>query len=322
LSARISPCRLHEKVKALLGRKFTFLIIPENASNVKELKLSTKCVRLIACSIGFFVVGMAFILSDYAGLKMSMPSRATLSREVTEQRAQIQVFAKKIQTLNEELVTLRDLEKKIRVIANVDDTAEENGEQNAVFGIGGTMPRDLDATLSLTEPHNSLVRDMHAGADYLDKAFEVEKQAFEQLHTYLRDQRSLLASTPSIRPTTGWVSCGFGYRTSPFTGLREFHRGIDIATQEGKPVLAPADGIVTFVGANGGLGRTLVMDHEHGMITRYAHLKKCLVEPGRRVKRGDQIALVGNTGRSTGPHLHYEIHLNGIAVDPADYILN
>ena len=299
-------------------KKLTFLIVPENAANVKTFSLSAAWVGLIACAAFFVTAGLAVIINDYIVLKRTAPSRTALTKEVTEQRAQIQVFAKKIQTLNEELVTLRELEKKIRIIANVNDPSDKN----AVFGVGGAIPRDLDTTRSLTERHDSLVRDMHAGADGLGEAFVAEKQALEELHTYLYDQRSLLASTPAIRPTTGWVSSGFGYRTSPFTGLKEFHRGIDIATEKGKPILAPADGIVTFAGINGGLGRTLVLDHEHGMITRYAHLNKCLVKSGQRVKRGDKIGLVGNSGRSTGPHLHYEVHLNGIPVDPSDYILN
>jgi len=299
-------------------KKLTFLIVPENADKVKEFSLSRAWVGLMVCAVVVAAAGLALIVNDYAKLKNSIPSRTVLAKEVTEQRAQIQVFAKKIQTLNEELMTLRELERKIRIIANVNDPSDKN----AVFGVGGTIPRDLDTTRSLAERHDSLVRDMHAGADGLDAAFIAEKQALEELHTYLDDQRSLLASTPAIRPTTGWVSSGFGYRTSPFTGLKEFHRGIDIATEKGKPILAPADGIVTFAGINGGLGRTLVLDHEHGMITRYAHLNECLVKSGERVKRGDKIGLVGNSGRSTGPHLHYEVHLNGIPVDPSSYILN
>ena len=258
------------------------------------------------------------MLQDYVSLKRSMPSKSALVEEVKSQRAQIQVFAKKINVLNEELTALRDLEEKIRVIANVKEPAEED----AVFGVGGTMPHDLDTMRPLTERHSSLIRDMHAGADYLDAAFAVEKQGFEELHGYLQNQRSLLASTPSIRPTAGWIASRFGHRISPFTGLEEFHRGLDIATREGTPIVAPADGIVTFSGNNGSLGKTIVIDHTNGTVTRYGHMKELLAQRGARIKRGDKIGLVGNTGRSTGPHLHYEVHLNGIPVNPTDYILN
>lgn len=241
-----------------------------------------------------------------------------LEREATGHRAQIQSFAEKINALRADIVSLQEFEKKIRVIANV----ERPADQDAVFGIGGSMPEDLDANLPLTEKHNRLLRQMHARADQLHMASALQKGAFEELHKYLQGQKSLLASTPAIRPTTGWVSSGFGYRISPFTGLKEFHQGIDIATRMGMEIIAPADGTVTFIGRKGSLGNAMVIDHGYGMVTRYGHLKKCLIKQGARVKRGDKIALVGNTGRSTAPHLHYEVHLNGIPVNPLKYILN
>jgi len=237
---------------------------------------------------------------------------------VTSQRTQIQAFAKEIRALNSEMIALREFEKKIRVIANIEETVR----QEAVFGIGGTMPEDLNSILPLTEKHSSLIREMHTEVEHLGEASAVQKQVFEELHSYLQDQRSLLASTPAIRPTTGWLSSGFGHRISPFTGLKEFHKGLDIATREGTPVISPADGIVTIAGTKGGLGNIIVIDHGHGMVTRYCHLKKWLVRAGTRVKRGDKIALVGNTGRTTAPHLHYEVYLKGIPVNPANYILN
>ncbi|MBU4415374.1 MAG: M23 family metallopeptidase, partial [Proteobacteria bacterium] len=149
-----------------------------------------------------------------------------------------------------------------------------------------------------------------------------QKRSFESLFNNLEDQRNLLASTPAIRPTNGWISSKFGYRISPFTGFREFHKGLDIATRKGAPIVATADGVVTFVGVKGLIGKVIVIDHGHGMVTRYAHVHKALKKRGDVVKRGDTIALVGNTGRSTGSHLHYEVHLNGIPVNPAKYILN
>jgi murein DD-endopeptidase MepM/ murein hydrolase activator NlpD len=109
---------------------------------------------------------------------------------------------------------------------------------------------------------------------------------------------------------------------SPFTGRRQFHRGLDIASHSGTPIISPADGVVTFTGRKGLMGNMLTLEHGYGMVTRYGHLKKILKKRGERVKRGETIALVGNTGRSTGPHLHYEVRLNGVAVNPTKYFLN
>jgi murein DD-endopeptidase MepM/ murein hydrolase activator NlpD len=135
-----------------------------------------------------------------------------------------------------------------------------------------------------------------------------------------------LASTPAIRPLSGdaksWVTSRFGYRKSPFTGRREFHKGLDIASRKGTPILATADGVVTFAGKKGLLGMTIVIDHGHGMKTRYGHNHELLKKRGDKVKRWEPIALMGSSGRSTGPHTHYEVHLNGIPVNPEKYILN
>jgi murein DD-endopeptidase MepM/ murein hydrolase activator NlpD len=271
-----------------------------------------------ACISVLSVAAISFIVYDYFSLKQTLPSVRVLERQVTHQRAQIQTFAEKIDTLKADMNALQEFEKKMRVVANIGHSAG----QDAVFGIGGSMPEDLDASLPLTEKHNSLLRQMHDQVEHLHEATSAQKEAFEELYVYLQDRKSLLASTPTIRPTTGWTSSGFGYRISPFTGKREFHQGIDIATRMDTPVVAPADGIIKFVGRKGRLGRTMVIDHGNGMSTRYGHLNKYLAKRGTRVKRGDKIALVGNSGRSTAPHLHYEVHLNGLPVNPKKHILN
>jgi len=132
----------------------------------------------------------------------------------------------------------------------------------------------------------------------------------------------MLAHTPSIWPVMGWVTSGFGFRTNPFTGLTQMHEGIDISNQVGTPIIAPADGIISDIGNDLGLGKILVISHGFGMITRYAHLNKVLVRVGQKVKRGEKIAEIGTSGRTTGPHLHYEVRLDGIPVNPMRYILN
>ncbi len=300
------------------AKRVTFLIIPDNASRVKQFKFSRIFIGLMTCGLLFALGGVALVIHDYLRLKNTLPSTRVLQREVKDQRMQVQAFAKKLGSLTSQVKDLREFKKKLRLIANVKDPPGKD----AVFGIGGIMPENLNDMLPLSDKHSGLIREMHTRAESLMDACVVEKQAFEKLHSYLEGQKSLLASTPAIRPTVGWISSGFGYRTSPFTELKEFHRGLDIATREGTPIIAPADGIVSFTGTKGGLGKVLVLDHGHGTVTRYGHLKKPLVRSGTKVKRGDKVALVGNTGRSTAPHLHYEIHVNGIPVNPANYILN
>ncbi|MCP4694110.1 MAG: M23 family metallopeptidase [Desulfobacterales bacterium] len=163
---------------------------------------------------------------------------------------------------------------------------------------------------------------MHDQVKLLDQAAQLQHQGFDSLVGVLQNQQNLLASTPAIWPVKGWVTSTFGRRKSPFTGLREFHKGLDIATRKGTPIIAPADGVVSAVGTKGFLGKMIAVDHGHGIVTRFGHLQKALKKRGDKVKRGDVIALVGATGRVTGPHVHYEVRLNGLPVNPKKYILN
>ncbi|MBC8430843.1 MAG: M23 family metallopeptidase [Desulfobacterales bacterium] len=240
------------------------------------------------------------------------------SDDIAGQRNQIQKFADEITALKSKLIALNDFEKKIRIIANIEKTAE----QDSLFGVGGSIPDDLDTKIPLTEKHNSLMREMHEQTKQLELASDKQEDGFESLFNFLQDQRNLLSSTPAIRPVKGWTTSGFGYRQSPFTGLREFHKGLDIATRMAEPVIATADGIVSFIGNKGLLGRVVTIDHGHGIVTRYGHLQKTLKKHGEAVKRGDVIANVGVSGRTTGPHVHYEVLLNGMPVNPIKYILN
>lgn len=274
----------------------------------KKITVSRGVITCLTIFIAACLILFSIIIYDYLKQK----------EEIVSQRKQLKAFAADINSLKSKLVDLKDFEKKIRNVANI----EENADQENLFGVGGSIPEDFDTQIPITEEYNSLIQEMHEQTQQFNLAAINQKKSFESLFNNLEDQRNLLAATPAIRPTDGWISSTFGYRTSPFTGLREFHNGLDIATRKGTPILATADGVVTFAGTKGLMGRLIVIDHGHGMVTRYAHIYKMLKKRGDAVKKGDTIALVGNTGRSTGSHLHYEVHLDGIPVNPAKYILN
>jgi murein DD-endopeptidase MepM/ murein hydrolase activator NlpD len=163
---------------------------------------------------------------------------------------------------------------------------------------------------------------MHDQVELLERASFDKEQDFTSLLDQLNEKKNLLACTPSIRPVKGWISSSFGYRNSPFTGRRELHAALDIANREGTPIIAPADGVVTFAGKKGLYGNLVVIDHGYGLVTRYGHLKSADVNKGDKVKRGEVLGRMGSTGRSTGPHVHYEVRLNGLPVNPDNYILN
>ncbi|MEZ4524442.1 MAG: M23 family metallopeptidase [Desulfobacterales bacterium] len=256
---------------------------------------------------------------------MTKFNNTELSRElsgqqeiIAAQRKQIQEFAGEINSLKSQLIALSEFERQIRVIANLDHPEARRG----LFGIGGSAPEDLDPKFDLRKKHNALIREMHEQTGQLEQAGAVQEKNFESLMKELDAQKNLLKCTPAIQPAEGVLTSVFGERESPFTGMAEFHSGLDIAAPSGTPVIAPADGRVTFADTKGSFGKMMVISHGFGLVTRYAHLDDFVKNVGDTVKRGEKIAVMGNTGRSTGPHLHYEVHLNSMPVDPSDYILN
>ncbi len=309
----------------MMKKKLTLLIFDGTGTPVKQ----TSIPRMLLPMAFMIVMAASTVLylgiSDYLRLKKEVKDvqqlRSSLQMQeerVVQHQSQIVSFSNKIEALNAKLAELGNFEQKIRIIANL----EPNNDGSSFFGVGGSDPEDLDPTTMLEQDYQELVRDMHVEINEIDHASHNQQRSFSTIFSQLEGKRNLLAATPSIRPLKGWVSSRFGYRESPFTGRREFHRGLDIATHAGSPIIAPADGLVTFSGRKGLMGNMVTIEHGFGMVTRYGHAQKLLKKKGKRVKRGETIALVGNTGRSTGPHLHYEVRLNGVAVNPVNYFFN
>jgi len=312
-----------------MRKKISFVVLSSSGAPAKQICTSKTSIHLFGVVIIAVFAAIGYIVYDYYNLRETtsfLQNRevyiASQLEEIHHQRKQIQEFANEINSLKGKLLELNGFEKKIRIIANI----EKTNDSGNIFGVGGSIPEDLDAQLPLKEKHNSLMRDMHEQIEQLSRASGSQQGEFESLLKSLEDQQNLLASTPAIRPVSrglkSWITSRFGYRKSPFTGRREFHKGYDISSRKGTPVLATADGVVTYAGKKGLLGNIIVIDHGHGMITRYGHCYKILKKRGDKVKRWETIALMGSTGRSTGPHVHYEVHLNGIPVNPEKYILN
>ncbi len=147
------------------------------------------------------------------------------------------------------------------------------------------------------------------------------EENLNELDQLLLDRESLMRSTPILLPASGWITSFYGPRISPYSGRKRMHEGIDIGAPFGAPIVAPADGVVIFAGTKPGFGKHVQIDHGYGIETLYAHSQKVYVESGEKIKRGDLLAAVGSTGHSTGPHLHYEVRINGVAVDPYYFLL-
>ncbi|MBW2610169.1 MAG: peptidoglycan DD-metalloendopeptidase family protein [Deltaproteobacteria bacterium] len=296
----------------------TIVFLPDGARKVRQLKVPKFLIRFFALVCLSAVALLAWASYDYYSIKLEVLERIHLQKENQQQRVQLAALSKKIDQINTKMVELKKFDHKLKVMVNL-----ESSEDNTQFlGVGGSDPTLLDPEYTIEKAHRKLVRLMHQSLDNLDTDISVQTQDKAELYRFLEDQKSMFACTPSIWPAKGWISSRFGYRISPFTNEKEFHNGLDVNARTGTSIIAPADGVVASTGKTYGYGMILTINHGYGLKTRYAHLSKFLVKKGQVVKRGQKIALMGNTGRSTGTHLHYEVHLKGVPVNPLRYILN
>jgi len=302
----------------LFSKKVTVLLVPEGTATVKQFRLP----RILPVLAVLLLLGLSLlsvgVLRDYFSLKAKLPRMATLERENALRAKQLVEMANRIDAVTVDMAALNEQEKELKALSS-QVGAEEMGKFR---GMGGSDVILTDPKENLQKADLKLVRAMHQSLDNLESTIEQRKEKYAEFEKFLDDQKMLLASTPSIWPTRGWLSSRFGYRTSPFADKREFHRGIDISARSGSKVISPANGLVVFTGWERGYGRVIVIKHARGFKTKYAHLRKILVKKGQHVKKGAKIGLVGNSGRTTGSHLHYEVHLNNVAVNPLRYIFN
>ncbi len=308
-----------------MQKKITLLIFRNSGSRVNQISFLKSSAVAAGIVMLICLIGLAGMISKYIQFRQcitdsytSQISNVSQQQEIETQRLQIQKFADEINLLKEKLVDLNQIEKKIRIIANVEKTSDSE----SLFGIGGSIPEDRELDASVENKQDRLIREMDEQVDTLEYASKIQLESLSEVLQQLEEKRNILASTPSVLPSEGGVSSGFGYRISPFTERREMHKGIDLVASKGSPIIATADGIITFAGSKGLLGNTVVVDHGHGISTRYAHCSKIVKKCGDAVKRGDIIARVGNTGKSTGTHLHYEVRVNNIQVNPERYMLD
>ena len=307
-------------------KKFTIVVVPEGPRKIRQIKIPRFWVFSFVVLFLAGSLSLAWVVRDYLSIKQSLPYLSSLQEENMLQKQQITSLAGKVDAINQKMAELKEFDRKVRVMVSHDPSKgsgmESAGEQQQFIGVGGS-DSSLGGINSPSERgHKKLVRMMYRALDNLDSDISVQKDEKAELMRLLDRQKSILACTPSVWPAKGWVSSGFGYRLSPFTNEKELHRGLDICSRKGAPVLAPADGVVAYVETDPGYGKTVIINHGYGLNSVYAHLEKVHVKKGQVVRRHQEIATVGDSGRTTGAHLHYEVHLNGVPVNPIKYILN
>jgi len=231
------------------------------------------------------------------------------------------------QRYREDTVRLRTINLVLRRLHNYNESLLEMAglpaasliEEEEVMGLGGPV----DLVVELEKPLEPIETVPTRPKELEEQVFSQEK-SFVYLKSFLEQQSEQLSATPSIKPVVGnvFLSSHFGFRISPFSKTRKFHSGIDLSGRRGMPIIATADGVILKAGWQKGYGQLVEIDHGFGYVTRYGHNHEVLVAKGDKVKRGDEIALMGSTGFSTGPHSHYEVLLNKRSMNPMNYMLN
>ncbi len=219
------------------------------------------------------------------------------------------------------------LSQRVSLVTETLEEISTREEQVLMAGAGlnmdfsGLLPAERGPVQPPEKELFSYIDDLELRLLLAERLAEAELLAYDSLSSYLVEVSDELCKVPSIWPTDGVFVSDFGPRIDPFTGAVRYHKGIDIAAPSGTPVYAPADGVVTFTGWTGGWGLNVVVRHTEDLSTRYAHCSSACANVGQRVRRGDLLARVGSTGRSVAPHLHYEVLIQGVQVDPEDYIV-
>jgi murein DD-endopeptidase MepM/ murein hydrolase activator NlpD len=293
-----------------MKRSFTLIVVPHTGQSFRKLRFSYRLLKMLAV-VGVVAVLVALgLVGHYLLFYQDLDELRQLRLANSNLKQQNLDYEVSVEHLNERVAALQDFVKKLSVMAGLPSSAQTSADG----GVGGPGDHDFTATSgAYAHVKNELDR-MRGELVSMEEESRVLERFYEQ-------NLSMLASTPSIWPVRGYLSSVFGPRKDPFTGEREMHYGIDVSTPTGRPVVAAADGIVLYAGRRGTYGNIVVIDHKFGMMTRYAHLSKFATRAGRRVKRGDVVGYVGNTGRSRAPHLHYEVWVNDRPVHPLDYIL-
>lgn len=314
-----------------MSRKSTNLvIIDEDGFGNRALNLSQTSLRLVGALFAFFLVFSTVMTWGflYYRSKASKGESSTVA-QLEQEKAQL---VAKIGSLEGNLKRIEKFTEKLEASIGV-----ESGKLNK--GVGPVSEQEnlgefLNRVNNLPRlSSRNLSRDWRSGK--FDEAFYEKmglkldelaefainlEERVNEVYEANEDRISFWASTPSLWPTQGWITSGFGYRLSPWGEGVKMHKGIDIASPYGSSVFAPSDGTVVYAGYKGGYGNTVIIDHGYGISTLYGHNSELFVNEGEKISRGMKISAVGNTGSSTGPHLHYEVHVDGIPTDPSKYI--
>lgn len=299
----------------MLFGKYHLVIFKEKCGSTRNLRFRGGFGLLAAVLVVALAASNCWLWVERQKVGNAQGRLEAAEQTIEEQNNQILALTTRIAEVQNDLDRVRQFDAKLRLMMNMESDPETTS-------VGGSRDETLALEYLPLRRHDVMVRKMNTFLKQLSGDIRLEEVRQQELLHTLRASREALASVPSIWPIEGFITSRFGGRADPFTGRNEQHKGIDISARTGTPIYAPGKGTVIFSGVENGYGHTVLVQHGGGITTRYAHMSRRAVTEGQTVQRGDVIGYVGSTGRSSGPHLHYEVRLNGVNVDPLRYILN
>lgn len=303
----------------MANKSYTLIVVPDHQSAVRRYRVQRSLMLQLAGGALLVTAIFAGALIHYLVVAQDASENRVLREENLALRTQLKQVRERVEHIGSTLDRVERFDQKLRAVTLLNDPQRN-------LALGPTEPAKASGTGGADVQFTRHVQ-QESGAQILGKLDRLsaeatrQEQSLQELQAYFLDQRSLLASTPSMWPARGWVTSDFGQRVDPYTAERVMHAGLDIAGPHGERIISPSDGTVVFAGMEGGYGNVIVIDHGFGVKTRYGHLSRILVKAGQKVTRGAEIGAIGNTGRSTGPHLHYEVRVNGVPQNPRQFIL-
>jgi len=317
-----SPLNEKDEEIGMRDKRIKLIYFSLRGSEIRYVELSWQKILMIASALLLFLfilVGsvIGLFTNYYKDFRIKSLDKINVSL-----RNQLDEMKEKVANVQSKMEKLEDLDDEERMIVGLDNIDKDMRS----VGVGGTDMSYSSELAIFPKDAREEISDTRSIIDQLERRIELLVDSKEEIESKIKTDKHKLKHTPSIRPITGGrVTDFFGMRLDPFIEKIKMHWGIDIAAQVGTPIYSSAAGVVRFVkhnySPNKGYGKEVVIDHGNGIKTRYAHLSKINVRVGQKINRWDVIASVGETGRATGPHLHYEVILDGKQVDPLQYIL-
>ncbi len=297
-----------------LNRRLTILVVPHGTARPRQMTFSVSFVIFLVVFWTGFTGWAGYVASqrfDYW--------RAKANSHLM--RIKVDYFAGQLKRSQEMLDEVKVMDKRLRTLLGMGsrEAIVQSAEED---GVGGPSPLD-EALLSqaldgkLSEP---ALGDVSLQIGILKKEIQFRLNSFKEVNDHIQEDRRAFRYTPRGWPVNGYITSPFGDRFNPFSGLPQFHNGLDIAGPQGTPICATADGVVQLAGWASGYGKVVVIDHLYGFSTRYGHNRQILVRRGEHVKRGQIVALMGETGEATGPHCHYEVRQNSKPMNPRTFL--